>query len=288
MNNNLFIPSKTDGLAKSEEPMFWKVIDRFVSMSIHQVEVCLLYIMLQDEEVINRFVILYKAFLELNKNQMTHPRIRQVSKFEEGLTEPKELSMAKIETPEISESKREMMINSQRKAILSLISDDEFLVNLTVANKKSLGLPAKTMKVNFRVRFRFANNSIELIGPQEDLITASCSQMVYEPLGNMKNKSMCIVLNKFHLDYCSIRLTLLQGEVVIERFVTLPKSFLKLHKNKMTFPGARKASKKPCEPDVVIESEPAAKRRKISQDNIDLVTESNKETSDEEKSSILK
>uniref|UniRef100_A0A1I7TT46 NR LBD domain-containing protein n=1 Tax=Caenorhabditis tropicalis TaxID=1561998 RepID=A0A1I7TT46_9PELO len=46
MNNNLFIPSKTDGLAKSEEPMFWKVIDRFVSMSIHQVEVCFLHIMI--------------------------------------------------------------------------------------------------------------------------------------------------------------------------------------------------------------------------------------------------
>uniref|UniRef100_A0A1I7UR52 MATH domain-containing protein n=1 Tax=Caenorhabditis tropicalis TaxID=1561998 RepID=A0A1I7UR52_9PELO len=96
---------------------------------------------LEDEEIINRFVILYKGFLELNKNQMTHPRVRQVSKCEEGLTEPKKLSMAKIETPEVSESK---VINSQRKAIL--ISDDEFLVNLTVTNKnfEARGLPAKT------------------------------------------------------------------------------------------------------------------------------------------------
>uniref|UniRef100_A0A1I7TT37 SPK domain-containing protein n=2 Tax=Caenorhabditis tropicalis TaxID=1561998 RepID=A0A1I7TT37_9PELO len=192
---------------------------------------------------------------------MTHPRVRQVPKCEEGLTEPKKLSMAKIETPEVSESK---MINSQRKTILPLISDDEFLVNLTVANKnfQARGLPAKTMKNNYRVRFRFANGSIELIGPEEDLITISCSQIVYEPIGKIKEKSMCIQLNRLHPDYSSIRLTFLQSEKVINRFVTLHKSFLKMYKNQMTIPGAKKASKKPY--------------------NIDLVTERNKETSDNE------
>uniref|UniRef100_A0A1I7U4J6 SPK domain-containing protein n=1 Tax=Caenorhabditis tropicalis TaxID=1561998 RepID=A0A1I7U4J6_9PELO len=168
-------------------------------------------------------------------------------------------------------------------------SDDEFLVNLTVKYKnfQSRGLPIKkTMDSDYRVRFRFSGGIIGFIGPkeddQEDLIIVSCSQMVYQPLGKIKKKSMCIVFNRSRPDYLSIRLTFLQDYEVINRFVSLYNDFLELNKNQMTIPGANKASKKPCEPDVVIVSQPVAKRRKISQDNIDLVTERNKETSDNE------
>uniref|UniRef100_A0A1I7TT32 SPK domain-containing protein n=1 Tax=Caenorhabditis tropicalis TaxID=1561998 RepID=A0A1I7TT32_9PELO len=185
------------------------------------------------------------------------------------------------------------------KTIQSLTSSDEFLVSLTVANKNFLarGLPIKkTMDSDYRVRFRFSSGVIGFIGQkednQEDLIIVSCSQMVYQPLGKIKKKSTWIVLNRSRLDYSSIRLTFLQDNEVLKRFVTLYNDFLELNKHQMTIPGAKKASKKHREPeifpesesipDVVIVSEPVAKRRKISQDNIDLVTERNKETSDNE------
>uniref|UniRef100_A0A1I7TT39 SPK domain-containing protein n=2 Tax=Caenorhabditis tropicalis TaxID=1561998 RepID=A0A1I7TT39_9PELO len=231
---------------------------------------------------------------------MNYPRVRVLVPVP-----VQKLSMAGRETSEISKSKRDemrKMINSQRKTILSLISDDEFLVNLTIASRKSLGLPAKTVKNNYRVRFRFANGSIELIGPKEDekedLITVHCSQMIYKPINRpprkIKRTNMFIAFNRSRLDYSKFDLTFLQGEEVINRFVTLYNDFLELNKNQMSVlqPREREAPESENLPvpetmtSIEIGSEPDAKRRKVASqmetDSNDLVTKIKMETSNNE------